>query len=74
MYLTGSRTTNLRDRADTISTGFMQVGASTLWLVDHTWQIANRVPAAQGPIVTIPALRQRRDSRRDAVAADPPVC
>ena len=28
-------------------------------LVDYTWQNPNRIPAAQGPIVTLPAVRRR---------------
>ena len=29
-------------------------------LVDHSWQNGNRIPAAQGPIVTLSAVRRRR--------------
>jgi hypothetical protein len=29
-------------------------------LVDHTWQNPNRIPAAQGSIVSVPAVRARR--------------
>jgi hypothetical protein len=32
---------------------------SITMLVDHTWQNPNRIPAPQGPIVTLPAVRRR---------------
>jgi len=61
-YLTGTiRSNEPASPLVSSNTGSSEFGHSltNILLVDHTWQNPNRIPAAQGPDVTVAAVRRR---------------